>query len=386
MKIFFGGRGLTFSLISLSSFLLLGPMIVQAQQGPDQAVMQLLQSGAAAMHAGKPADAEKYFRQAVAAAPKQADAYLGLGMSQLREGKIDDAESALSKAVELDTQLPGAYMFLGIAQFQSHDFDAATGSLKQAVIQKPDDVEALTWLGIVEIDAGHPDEAVGPLDRAAALRPKDPNVLDYRGRAHSLVAQESYAALTALDPDSWRVHRALGEVYAGSKDWEAALTEYIKASAKQPDNPDLLEALGDTYQRLHRFDEASHAYEAELKLSPHNPTALYNLGKMQVQNGDAQRGVELLRQAVDAHAPAAPSYLYLGKGLADTGHPEEAVVWLEKSLSQESSSFVTQSVYFELVRVYKMLNRTEDAMRAANKLKSLKDTTGAPAAATDKSK
>jgi tetratricopeptide (TPR) repeat protein len=338
------------------------------------------------MHQGNAADAEKYFRQAVAAAPELPDAYLGLGMSQLRQGKTDDAERALSKAVELDAKLPGAYMFLGIAQFQMHKLDAATGSLKQALNLRPDDVEALTWLGIAEIDAGHPDEAVGPLDRAAALRPKDPNVLDYRGRAHSLVAQESYAALTALDPDSWRVHRALGEVYSESKDWEHAFAEYTKAIDKQPENSDLYEALGDTCQRLHRLDDASRAYEAELKLSPHNPIALYNLGEIQLKSGDPQRGVSLLRQAVEAHAPAAPAYFYLGRGLADTGHPEEAAVWLEKSLTQEPSIFIKESVYFQLARVYKMLNRTEDARRAVNELKKLKEAAGEPASAIDESK
>jgi tetratricopeptide (TPR) repeat protein len=238
----------------------------------------------------------------------------------------------------------------------------------------------------VEINAGRPDQAVGPLDRAAALRPKDPNVLDYRGRAHSLVAQESYAALTALDPASWRVHRALGEVYSESKDWEHALVEYTKATEKQPENPDLFEALGDTYQHLHRLDEASHAYETELKLSPHNPIALYNLGKMQLRNGDPQRGVALLRQAVEAHAPAAPAYYYLGQGLADTGHPEEAADWLEKSLTQDPSIFLKESVYFQLTRVYRTLNRTEDAKRAANELKKLKDAAGEPASAADESK
>ncbi len=68
------------------------------------------------MHQGKAADAEGYFRQAIATAPELPDAYLGLGMSELREGKTDDAERALSKALKLDPKIPSAHMFLGIAQ------------------------------------------------------------------------------------------------------------------------------------------------------------------------------------------------------------------------------------------------------------------------------
>jgi tetratricopeptide (TPR) repeat protein len=383
-----GTRWLAFPLSPLLPCLLV-PLLLQAQTaptGPDSEVIHLLQSGAAAMHQGNAADAESYFRQATAAAPELPDAYLGLGMSELREGKTDDAERALSKAVELAPKMPGTHMFLGIAQYQMNKLEAASNSLRQELIGQPENVEVLTWLGIIELGAGHPDEAVGPLDRAAALSPKDPNVLDYRGRAHSLVAQESYRALTALDPDSWRVHRALGEIYSESRQWESAIAEYRKALDRQPTNSDLYEQLGDGYQRLSRFDDASHAYETELKLSPRNPVALYNLGKIQVQRGDQQRGVALLRQAAEASAPSAPIYFYLGRGLADTGHPEESVTWLEKSLSQGPSEFMKQSVYFQLARVYKTLNRKEDALRAADELKKLKNTAGEPDPAADELK
>jgi tetratricopeptide (TPR) repeat protein len=335
------------------------------------------------MHRGNAADAEGFFRQATVSAPELPDAYLGLGMAELREGKTEDAEHALSKAVELNPAAPGAHMFLGIAQYQMNKLDAATVSLKQELVQQPDNVEVLTWLGIAELGAGHADEAVGPLDRAAQLSPKDPNVLDYRGRAHSLVAQESYRALTALDPDSWRVHRALGEIYSESKDWTNAAAEYQKAVDKQPNNSDLYEALGDVDQRLRHFEEATHAYETELKLSPHNPIALFNLGKMQVERGDPQRGVALLRQAAEVSAPSAQISVYLGRGLADTGHAEEAATWLEKSLAEAPSQFMKESAYFQLARVYKMLNRNEDAQRAAGELKKLKESAAQPGAGAD---
>ena len=323
------------------------------------------------MHQGKPADAESYFRQAVTAAPTLPDAYLGLGMSELRQGKADEAQSALSKALELNPNLKGAHLFLGICQYQTNKMDAAAASLQQEIQQQPDNVEALTWLGIVELGAGRPEDAVVPLDRAAVLNPQDPNVLDYRGRAHSLVAQESYRALTALDPDSWRVHRALGEIAAESQQWQSAVDEYQKAIAKVANNPDLYEGLGDAYQHLSRFDEATHAYEDELKLNPKNPIALYNLGKIQVQKGDPERGVALLRRAVEEHAVPAPADFYLGMGLAQTGHPEEALTWLEKSLAEHPSDFVKEGVLYQLVRVYQTLHRKEDAQRAAEDLKKM---------------
>jgi tetratricopeptide (TPR) repeat protein len=372
-------RRLAITLGTLILCLTLWPLLLRAQTAPadsNSEAARLMQNGAAAMHQGKADEAEGFFRQATQVAPQLPDAYLGLGMSELREGKIEEAEGALSKALELNPDAPGAHMFLGIAQYQMNKLDAATASLKQELVRQPDNVETLTWLGIVELGAGHPDEAIAPLDHAATLSPKDPNVLDYRGRAHSLVAQQSYRALTALDPDSWRVHRALGEVYSESRDWQNAIAEYQKAIGKQPNNSDLYEALGDNYQRLSRFDDATHAYETELKLSPRNPNALYNLGKIQVERGDAQRGVTLLRQAAEESAPSAPTSFYLGRGLVATGHTEEGVSWLEKSLAEEPSDFMKESAYFQLTRAYKMLNRNDDAKRAAGELQKLKSAAG----------
>jgi Flp pilus assembly protein TadD len=373
MKVSSPGRWQVFPWSSLLLFFLLHGQQLQAQATPpDEPVLRMLQSGAAAMRQGKAADAEGFFRQAVAAAPTLPDAYFGLGMAELREGKTEDAERALTRALELSPNIPGANMFLGIAQYQMNKLDAAIASLKLEVEAQPASAEALTWLGIVELGAGNPEEAVGPLDRAAALSPKDANVLDYRGRAHSMVAQESYRALTALDPDSWRVHRALGEIAAESKQWQEAIVEYKKAIEKQNQDSDLYEALGEAYQGLSRFDDATRAYEAELKFSPRNAIALFSLGRIQVLNGDPEKGVALLRQAIEAHVRSAPADYYLGMGLALTGHPEEAAAALEKCLGQQPTDSVKQRAYFQLMRVYQTLHRPEDARRAAAELKNLK--------------
>jgi len=113
-----------------------------AQASPNEAVVQMLQNGAAAMHQGKPADAEGYFRQAVAADPTLPDAYFGLGMAQLREGKAEESERALARALELNPKMTGAHMFLGIAQYQSNQIDAAIASLQEEVKAQPENVEA----------------------------------------------------------------------------------------------------------------------------------------------------------------------------------------------------------------------------------------------------
>ena len=362
--------GCVAALLLLGGAPTLGAQNAEAQDSAP--VMRMLQQGGDAMRRGDPAEAERYFRQATEAAPQLADGYLGLGMSEMREGKPVDAETALSRAVELNPKLPGAHMFLGIASYQLNKFDAASKALNEEINLQPNNVEALTWLGIVELGSGQPDKAAAPLDRAAALRQNDPNILYYRGRAHSLIAAETYQELYRLDPDSWYVHRALAESLASSGQPEKAIQEYEAAIKKQPNNPDLYEALGDEDQTVSRFDAATKAYQEELKLSPENGIALYNLGKIQVESGDPEAGVAFLRRAAAVHASAAPTDFYLGLGLSKLGKNQEAAAWLEKSLASGPSDFIKQSAYYELARTYQRLDRKEDSQRALDKLKELK--------------
>jgi tetratricopeptide (TPR) repeat protein len=369
--------------LSALLFLLALPLLPAQAQGNSE-VMQLMQQGASAMHRGDARAAEGYFTQATVKAPQLADAFLGLGLAELRGGKADAASQSLTKAIRLNPKLDGAHMFLGIAKYQMNDAAAASAELREEIRLQPKNVEALTWLGIIELGAGHPDEAAAPLDQAAALTPNDPNILYLRGRAHSLIAQEAYQALYRIDPDSWRVHHALAESYSASGQPDKAIAELLKAIDKQPSNPDLYESLGDEYQKISRFDDAIKAYEQEVKLSPHNGIALYNLGKIQVERGDPQAGVSLLRQAVDAHASAAPADFYLGLGLSKLGKNQEAAEWIERSLKASPSDFIRQSGYYELARVYQKLNRREDSQRALDELKKLKASQAADAAAAAK--
>lgn len=335
--------------------------------------MHLVQLGTAAMREGNIAAAERYFAQATVASPRFAEAFLDLGLVQLREGEVDAAEESLARAIALNPRLPDAHMFHGIAKYQMHEFDAATADLREEIRLQPKDVEALTWLGTIELEAGDADEAVPPLDRAAVLAPKDPHVLYLRGKAHSQIAQESYRELARLDPDSWWVHKALGETDSISGQPEKAVAEFQKAIEKQPENSDLYELLGDEYQRLGRFDDAMKAYRQELELDPRNAIALYNLGKINVERGDPEAGIASLQQAIRAHAKAAPSYFYLGLGLSKVGRNEEAAEWLERALSNNPSDFIKQSGYYELARVYQKLNRRQDSQHALEELKRLKE-------------
>jgi tetratricopeptide (TPR) repeat protein len=362
-------------LLGLGSSLLNAQTSAPGKVGAD--LQQLLNKGALAVHQGRLAEAEGYFRQAIATAPQRPDGYLGLGMTELRAGDGAAAVGDLNKAIETSPETPSAHLFLGIALYQLNRYDAAAAALQQELKLQPDSAEVLTWLGMAQIAAGHAELATAPLDRAAQLAPQDANVLVYRGRAHTQVAQQCYQQLYALDPGSWQLHQAMAELFSAAQQHEQAIGEYKAALVQQPRNSDLYESLGFEYQKAGKYDEAVKAYQQVLELNPHDAVALFNLAKIRIEKDDAAGGIPLIKQAIAAHAAPAPSYYYLGYGLAAQGEFAEAAQWLERSLAEKPSDLIAQNAWYSLARVYQKLGRNGDSQHALEEFKKLKAVTAA---------
>lgn len=113
----------------------------------------------------------------------------------------------------------------------------------------------------------------------------------------------------AVDPNSWRMHRLSAQIYAESNQHKEAIREYEAAIRLAPNQADLYEEFGDEYRKDGALDMAASAYKNELALTPHNAVALYDLGKVFVDQGKAQEGVPLLKEAVETFAkPSVADY------------------------------------------------------------------------------
>lgn len=344
--------------------LLLCCLRASAGLGQSPQVQEAFQRGALAMRNGRSADAEVAFRSAVGLAPDLAEAHLDLGLVLGREGKTEEARSSLKRAIELDPKLPSANMFLGIFLYQANQGGEAVRYLNQELVLDPKNVEALTWLGIVETAGGHPERAVGPLDRAAELTPDDLTLLEYRGKAHSLVAQQSYARMAQLNPSSWQVHKVQAELFAGEDKAAESIKEYQAAIQNEQGNADLYEGLGDEYRQMNELESAQKAYTKELELNPQNPLAMYNLGSTDIDRGDYAAGVPLLEGTLERYRGIPVIEYYLGRGLAGEGKEAEAIARLERSAKADPESELAKRSYYELARLYRRAQRPADADRA----------------------
>ena len=357
-----------------------GTLLLALPLYAQEASVQLeFQHGAAAMHAGNLGAAEAAFREAVRLAPDMAEAHLDLGLVLGREGRMDQAIASLRKAIGLDQNLASAHMFLGIFLYQSNQAEDATQELETELHQHPDNVEALTWLGTIELAQNHPERAVVAFDHAARLTPDDLNLLELRGRAHNLVAKESYSRMARLDPGSWHVHHVQAQLDADEGRHADAITEYEAAIKLEARDPDLYEELGDEYRSTSQLDAAEHAYRKGLALGPANPVALYNLGSILVESGKSAEGVPMLQAMLASYPSSAVAAYYLGRGLADLGQDDAAVRWLSKAATSQTTSEIAKRSWYELTRVYRKLHQTEQTQHALaeyNRLRLAQDKQG----------
>jgi tetratricopeptide (TPR) repeat protein len=191
------------------------------------------------MRAGRLDEAAAGFATIVKDSPEFAEAYFNLGLVREEQGRNEAALTCLDKALALKPRLRGANLFLGIAEYRLNRMDRAIGALRRETANYPSDAGAWMWLGVAQLAAERPEDAAAALDKAAELDPNSVDILYHRGRAHLLVAKDSYAKMYKIDPNSWRVHQVLAQADAEADRHVDAIAEYLAAIQLAPNQPGL---------------------------------------------------------------------------------------------------------------------------------------------------
>ena len=331
-----------------------------------------MKEGVGLLREGNSAQAVESFRRATALRPSFPEAWLNLGLALQQTGDASEALVALQKAIELKPNLRGAHLFLGILSYKANQFEQAETALRKETELSPKDAKAWMWLGVNELAEAHPSDAAASLDVAARLSPDDVDVLYHRGRAHSLVSQDSYQKMFKLDPESFRVHQVLAQADAEADRTAEAIAEYQLALQRAPREPGLHEALGDLYWTDGKMELAAPEYLKELSIDPNNVTANYKLGGMRVIGGDPAGALEPLQRTLTLDPSFYKAYYYLGRAYVDLGKDAEGIANLERACNAPADETLNTLAWYQLVRVYRRAHRTADAESALSHFRELR--------------
>ena len=246
-----------------------------APRSPAIAANRLVDEGTALHRAGRLAEAETRYRQALELDPSNSGALHLLGLAAHQAGEHARGLALIDRAIALADKVAAFHCNRGIVLKSMRRFAEAVESYDRAIALQPDYVEAMSYRGNALMAMGRRREALESYDRAIAARPDDPGPHFNRGV----------------------VLRAMFRP-------EAALASYDRAVELKPDWPELHVNRGNVLKDLDRLDDAVAACREAIRLRPQLAEAHSNLGTALARIGFHDEAMECFRIAQELAPPA----------------------------------------------------------------------------------
>ena len=188
---------------------------------------------------GASGDAVALFREAVALAPSDADAWYNLGVALTESGKRDEALAVLRESARLDPRRAATLNALGILHIEQGELPRAAETFQRAIELDPRDARGWNNLGNAARALGRAAEAIAAYQKAIQLAPRyaDPHnglgvLLVQQQRAAEAVA--SFDAALRLQPDHYEAQLNRGIALQESGNGPAAAAQYRALLEKLP--------------------------------------------------------------------------------------------------------------------------------------------------------
>ncbi len=243
-----------------------------------------LNEQAVALHrSGDLAQAERLYRQALAADPRDFTARHLLGVVRAQQGHGEEGLAEIAAALELQPAHAEALMNYASVLKTLGRHAEALAAFDRLLAIKPDYPQALNNRGTVLQAMGRFEEALESYDAALRLAPDHAGALTNRGSVlqdlkRPAEALESHDRALRLQPGFPAAFNNRGSALLELRRFADALICFDRALALKPDDPEVLNNRGNALQGLLRYEEAVASYDRALALRPGYAEALGNRG------------------------------------------------------------------------------------------------------------
>lgn len=249
-------------------------------------------------------------------------ALLGQACVQFNRGRHADSLELYKKALQVYPGCPAAVRLgLGLCRYKMGQFRKARQAFERVLQLDPENVEALVALGIMELQINESEgihEGMEKMRRAFELYPYCAMALNHLANhffftgQHFLVEQLTETALVSTDHALMKSHSYynLARSYHSKGDYETA-GRYYMASVKESQRPHEFVlpyyGLGQVQMKLGDLKSSLSNFEKVLEVHPENCESLKAVGYIYVQQGQAEKALEMFKKATridprDAHA------------------------------------------------------------------------------------
>ena len=294
-------------------------------------------------------------QQAQAAQPDSTDALRLLGRTQIAAGEKQQAVTTFAKLQGAEPNNPVVLLELAEAQHAMADDSAAEASLRKAIELKPDMFDAYQRLARIMIDGKRASEATQLAKDLQRKRPESPvgfmlegdvAAMDKRWPDATVALQQAYqraktpqivlglrsalnlqgktadaqrlvADWIKTNPKEGMVRMQLAEEAMAAGKYGEALDIYKAVNAAVPGNVVVLNNLAWTANKQADPKAVEYAEQA-LKAAPKVAGVVETAGTIFFEHGQTQRGLTLLKQAVELSPKASAVRLGYARALAKT--------------------------------------------------------------------
>lgn len=264
---------------------------------------QILTAAVEAHRAGKLADAERLYKQVLAADPRQVDALRLLGLVAQAVGKNDIAVQLIGEALKVDSRSADGWNDLAGVYSQMGKTGEALEAYRKAIDFRPHFAAARNNLGDLLSRMGRTQEAVASWREAIKLDPQlaEPHynigrALFVQGKVDEAV--ESYKRAIAAQPRYAPAHNNLGAVlWAAGKHKEASEC-FCRALDANPNYAEAWNNLGSAWESGGKRDDAIECFTKAIRLRPGYAEAHRNLGEALEKKGARQAAIKEWEEAL----------------------------------------------------------------------------------------
>ena len=377
-----------------------------AQTPPNDEFRGLLQQGFALHQQARFVEAIPLLERARRMEPNDYFANLLLGIDLLRTDKTTKAIGFLQTAARVNPDEETPEEYLGEAQARlGHFAEAATAYMESVKRARSSEESVLAWAGFAlerfrqigeqlrssETGAAAmrtlQDEAKQPVAslRCSAPIPLLEKKLEARSAnadsatktrhdlslCYAVEADRAAARLNANTQDQGALHQLRGDVLLRlSNNAAAAQSEYKQAIALRGQDPALFERMAEAQMSAGDPEAARQSAMTALGIDPHRRAAMGTLATLAMNNRDYEEALPWLEKMKAESPNDRKVEVELGRALAQTGKPAEALANLQDALAGGYPD-EKGALHSLEARLLKELGRDAEATRAADEAKLL---------------
>ncbi len=247
-------------------------------------------------------------------------------------------------------------------------FPEAIRIAETALRHEPGNAAAHVLLARASMGQNQPAKAFAVLRVALQLDPRNLDALYYLHRLTSVLAQQEFARLYAMAPDSARVHQLMAESLHEQNDAAGEEREYLAALERNPKSVVILNAMGDLKRHQSKLEEARGFYARAEAVDHASFDALYGLGACAIFMQDNERAIGYLTGALHAEPESIAAKLALGDALLRAKQNQRAEEVLRGLVKSDPAAKQGWVLYAKALR---LLGRKEEADRAFARYRAL---------------